>query len=149
MNSRHGDILFGAATLLFAGFIYVESSQLPTDTGGFSKLVSWILSSAGALLLLKAFRRTEKATLLFSDFQWTIFCTSVVLWFLAIFFIPIVGFFVTAGVFLFLSAWLLLGWPRQTGVLFKTALFAVITTVVLWFLFTQILQLSMPEGLFF
>ena len=63
--------------------------------------------------------------------------------------IPIVGFFVTAVVFLFLSSWLLLGRPRQIGALFKSALFAVATTVVLWFLFTQVLQLSMPEGLFF
>jgi hypothetical protein len=149
MNSRQGDIIFGAATLLFASFIYFESNQLPTDTGGFSKLVSWILGGAGAVLLLKSFRQTETATLLFSDFQWAIFCTSVALWFLAIFLIPIVGFFVTAAVFLFLSSWLLLGRPRQTGALFKNALFAVTTTGVLWFLFKQTLQLSMPEGLFF
>ena len=149
MYSRHGDILFGAVTILFASFIYVESSQLPTDSGGFSKLVSWILGGAGAVLLLKTFRRTETATRLFLDFQWIIFFASVALWFLAIFLIPIVGFFVTAAIFLFLSAWLLLGWPRQPGMLFVIALFAVITTVALWFLFTQILQLSMPEGLYF
>jgi hypothetical protein len=149
MNSRHGDILFGAATVLFASFIYLESIQLPTDTGGFSKLVSWILGGAGAVLFLKTFRRTETATRLFSDFQWTIFFTSVALWILAIFLTPFVGFFVTAAVFLFLSSWLLLGQPRQIGALFKNALFAVATTVVLWFLFKQTLQLSMPEGLFF
>ena len=149
MNSRQGDILFGAVTILFASFIYVESSQLPTDTGGFSKLVSWILGGAGAVLLLKTFRRTEMATRLFSDFQWAIFCISVALWILVIFLIPIVGFFVTAVVYLFLSSWLLLGRPRQIGALFKSALFAVATTVVLWFLFTEVLQLSMPEGLFF
>ena len=97
MYSRHGDILFGAVTILFASFIYVQSSQLPTDSGGFSKLVSWILGGAGVVLLLKTIRRTETATRLFLDFQWTIFFTSLALWFLAILLIPIVGFFCHCG----------------------------------------------------
>lgn len=149
MNSRHGDILFGSAIILFAGFVYFESTQLPADTGGFARLVSWILGGAGAAQLLKALTRGESSTPLFSGFRWQIFIQSVGLWIFAILLIPFVGFFVVAAIFLFLSSWLLLGKPCQIGALTKNALFAVGTTAALWFLFTQILQLSMPEGLFF
>lgn len=147
MREKHGDIIAGLATVVFAAFILYESMTLPRAAALYPRLVGGIIGCAGILLLLKALARREAGHPIVEGIAWGALVTAVVIWLLAVFGLNVLGFYSSLAVMLLLLSWVFLGMPRNVRSIAGTAAFSLGVTVVLWLVFRHGFGLSTPRGL--
>jgi len=150
MNARTGDYWAALATLGIAAFLVFGSLELPE--GGPEKmpqLLAIILGICGLLLAFRTVRSMEPQPDLFQDVHWPAFWTLIISWSVTVLVLSTVGFYVTLCVFIGGMTWFLLNRPLEPGKIAGTIVFAVLTTAVMWFIFSFMLKMDSPQGWLF
>jgi hypothetical protein len=148
---RHlSDIISGLAFLLFAGAFWWAGKDLTGISRVFPVGLEGFLALGGAALIFNGLRLARRAA---SCEKERIAWNRVVLITLAsvvyILIIPLVGFYVTSVVFLFVLAMLLAEKGKGTRGLLHALAFSAGLVGIIWLVFLNILQVPTPQGICF
>lgn len=148
-RNRHGDLTAAAATLAFAGFLFLETLEMSARITAYPRVLASLLGVAGMMLLWQAIRRRSAGEPLFADIVWRPLIASVAVWGGAIYLATLFGFYPVIAVMIAALLWILEGCPRAASSLARIAGFGVVTASLLWLVFRQWLDVVTPDGTLF
>ncbi len=150
MTARTLDLVVGALSLLGAIFIFSISRSFPDRAALMPSLISGIMAFASLAMILKAFKRSRDGKSAFSNVSWLRLGLTISAWFTLIILSKWINFFILSAIFLFSIAVLLNGKPKNAKELTQFVAFSAGVSIVLWLLFSLVLNVNFPvEGIFF
>lgn len=151
MSLRVADLTAALISGGFAVFIFMTAQGYPERSALMPTLIAGVMMIAALALLFRSVRLEPKrdAPSIFAGTSWRSLLFVITLWLGVLFFFEPVGFPLAASLFLFGVAWLESNRPRTPRHLSILALFAVLTSLALFALFTLVLGVNLPAGLLF
>lgn len=143
MKGLDGHRLIGSIFLFFALITYSQTVKLPYQVAIFPKTAIAVIALMGLLAIVKSFRKkgASAGKKVFSkEIVVTGFALLVTYGLMAY-----LGFYTTAALFIFFM-FLYTERDWQTRTFIKSGIFSLVTTGVLYFLFSIMMNLVTPEG---
>ena len=149
ISQRTGGFIAVGLTLALALLIYIQATTtMSTEAASFPKLIALVLLVASGVLLLKTFYLPGKDTgkPMLAGIKWKNLFAIAFLWLISLIIPGYLGFYTDIFLFMVLASCYLTGVSLKS--LRISILYAAITTLLLWGVFSVFLKLSLPRGWF-
>lgn len=154
MSKAREDIIPSIGLILLSAWVFYETSTYPPEASLLPRLMAYIILFLSATLIIKAISKVfstgeaKQGEQSASSGQWVKIIPAVCLWVISIAVIPVIGFFLTLGLFWLILVLYLEGKGFQPGNLLKCAGYGLVITVLLYLIFRVGVQVPTPTGLF-
>jgi hypothetical protein len=150
MNERTGDILSGVVGIAFSVVLVAVATTFSEPAPRWMPwFVSGLIGVGSLILLLRRLRARDPGRQVFADVHWPVLLVLVCSWVVTVLLLETVGFYLMLMLFMAFASWYLQGCPRRIGPILKCASYAVVMSLVMWGLFTNVLGTRVPAGLAF